>query len=104
MRCGTTGAPRRAPRRNREPGDSMRRWLIVGAWLAAAAASVPAAAQQFTPPPQSGAPAGDGSRLQLGLYGFGVRTGVAFSGGGQLVLGTALDLGNLFSPRVRLRP
>jgi hypothetical protein len=77
--------------------------MIVGAVLAAVA-PVSAAGQQFTPPPQSGAPAGDGSKLQLGLYGFGVRTGIAFSGGGQLVLGTALDLGNLFSPRVRLRP
>lgn len=78
----------------------MRPWLIVTTLLTAA----PAAAQQFTPPSQSGSSTSGGAKLQLGLYGFGVRTGLAFSGSGQLVLGTALDLGNLFSPRVRLRP
>ncbi|HXH63365.1 MAG TPA: hypothetical protein VNG95_04220 [Gemmatimonadales bacterium] len=80
----------------------MRRWLIMGVLLAAVL-PIGAAAQQFTPPQGAGSSA-DSAKLKLGLYGFGVRTGIAFSGSGQLVLGTALDLGNLFSPRVRLRP
>jgi len=57
-------------------------------------------AQQFSPP-KSGA-SGGGTRI--GLFGFGVRTGIDFKGAGHLVLGTTLDMGNLFSNRVRLRP
>jgi hypothetical protein len=57
-------------------------------------------AQQFSPP-RSGGPGG-GTRI--GLFGFGVRTGIDFKGAGQLVLGTTIDMGNLFSNRVRLRP
>jgi hypothetical protein len=69
--------------------------------LAAGALSLPsAAAQQFSPPKSSGA--GRGTRI--GLFGFGVRTGLDFKGDGQLLLGTTLDMGNLFSNRVRLRP
>ena len=69
--------------------------------LAVGALSLPsAAAQQFSPPKSSGA--GRGTRI--GLFGFGVRTGLDFKGEGQLLLGTTLDMGNLFSNRVRLRP
>lgn len=57
-------------------------------------------AQQFSAP-KSGA-AGGGTRI--GLFGFGVRTGIDFKGAGHLVLGTTFDMGNLFSNRVRLRP
>ncbi len=59
-----------------------------------------AGAQQFSPPKNSGA--GKGTRI--GLFGFGVRTGLDFKNDGQVVLGTTLDVGNLFSSRVRLRP
>lgn len=69
--------------------------------IAAASLSLPdAAAQQFSPPKSSGA--GKGTRI--GLFGFGVRTGLDFKDEGQLLLGTTLDMGNLFSNRVRLRP
>jgi hypothetical protein len=58
------------------------------------------AAQQFSPPKSEGRRTG----TRIGLYGFGVRTGLALQGDGQLVLGTTLDMGDLFSNRVRLRP
>ena len=58
-----------------------------------------AAAQEFVPPKN---PSHSGTRI--GLFGFGVRGGVDLRGDGQLVLGTTLDVGDLFSSRVRLRP
>ncbi|HEV8265335.1 MAG TPA: hypothetical protein VGQ06_10310 [Gemmatimonadales bacterium] len=58
-----------------------------------------ATGQQFSPPR-----AGGGGGTRLGLFGFGVRTGLDLKGEGQLVLGTTLDMGDLFSSRVRLRP
>jgi hypothetical protein len=72
-------------------------WLVaVGAVLAG-----PVAAQAFHPPPVQGERRG-GTRI--GLLGFGVRTGADFSGNGAAVLGVALDAGNLFTNRFRLRP
>ncbi|MBI1967030.1 MAG: hypothetical protein HYS40_03485 [Gemmatimonadetes bacterium] len=59
------------------------------------------AAQQFQPPSVGGSAA---SGTRIGLFGFGVRGGIDFTGNGQFVLGTTLDVGDLFSPRVRLRP
>lgn len=70
-------------------------WTIVLALCAAEGL----AAQQFVPPKNEG---GGGTRL--GLFGFGVRGGIDLKGDGQLVVGTTLDLGDLFSRRVRLRP
>ncbi|MGH7529074.1 MAG: hypothetical protein ACREMN_01690 [Gemmatimonadales bacterium] len=58
------------------------------------------AGQEFVPPKT---PAGRGG-TRIGLYGFGVRGGLDFRGAGQIVLGTTLDLGDLFTSRVRLRP
>ena len=58
-----------------------------------------AAAQEFVPPKNSAR-----TGTHLGLFGFGVRGGVDFKGDGQLVLGTTLDLGDLFTNRIRLRP
>lgn len=72
-------------------------WLVaVGLTVAA-----PVAAQQFQPP-RASQPDSGGTRL--GLFGFGARSGVDATGNGQLVFGTTLDLGNLVSSRVRLRP
>lgn len=73
---------------------------LLGMLAAALLVTAPAAAQQFSPPKPSGA--GKGTRI--GLFGFGVRTGLDLKGEGQVVLGTTLDMGNLFSSRVRLRP
>ncbi|HYU10181.1 MAG TPA: hypothetical protein VEK77_12480 [Gemmatimonadales bacterium] len=58
-----------------------------------------AAAQQFQPPKNAGH---GGTRI--GLFGFGVRGGVDVRRSGQLVLGSTLDIGDLFSNRLRLRP
>jgi hypothetical protein len=58
-----------------------------------------ASAQGFVPPKSA---THGGTRF--GLFGFGVRGGVDLRGSGQFVLGTTLDVGNLFSNRIRLRP
>lgn len=59
-------------------------------------------AQQFTPPQGASTPS---TGTRLGLFGFGVRGGIDVShGGGQMVLGTTLDVGDLFTPQVRIRP
>jgi len=68
--------------------------------LLGALAARPLAAQQFSPPKSQGAPTG----VRIGLFGFGVRTGLDFKGDRQLVLGATLDAGDLFSRRVRIRP
>jgi hypothetical protein len=72
-------------------------WLVVvGATLA-----VRVAAQAFHPPPVQRSGSG-GTRI--GLLGFGVRGGADIGGKGAAVLGVALDAGNLFGDRFRLRP
>ena len=58
-----------------------------------------AAAQQFQPPKNA-----KHGGTRIGLFGFGVRGGVDFRRSGQLVLGSTLDLGDLFSNRFRIRP
>jgi len=55
-------------------------------------------AQQFQPPKNS-----KHGGTRFGLFGFGVRGGVDFRRSGQLVLGSTLDIGDLFSNRLRLR-
>ncbi len=72
-----------------------RAWITVGTALLAARLG----AQEFKPPRVSGAPSG----TRIGLFGFGVRGGVDLRTG-QVVVGTTLDLGDLFTTRVRLRP
>jgi hypothetical protein len=58
-----------------------------------------ATAQDFVPPKNS---THKGTRF--GLFGFGVRGGLDLAGDGQFLLGTTLDMGNLFTDRVRMRP
>jgi len=72
--------------------------IVVLAFVAVLAAHT-AEAQQFQPPKN-----GRHSGTRIGLFGFGVRGGVDFRRAGQLVMGTTLDLGDLFSSRLRLRP
>ena len=76
------------------------RWIVLGGAALALAAPMRGAAQEFKPPRVSGASSG----THLGLFGFGVRGGIDLKNRGQVVVGTALDLGDLFSSRVRLRP
>ena len=73
-------------------------WLIA---LLAASGTSPLAAQEFHPPP---VPKASDHGTQLGLFGFGVRGGIDLSGNTQMVFGVALDAGNLFTRRLRLRP
>ncbi len=72
---------------------------IVVLGLVALLATQTAVAQEFQPPKN-----GRRSGTRIGLFGFGVRGGVDFRRSGQLVMGTTLDIGDLFSNRVRLRP
>lgn len=61
-----------------------------------------AGAQEFVPPQeQSG---GRTHRLRLGIFGFGSRIGVDFAGRNQVIVSPMLDVADLFSDRVRLRP
>jgi hypothetical protein len=67
-----------------------------------ACAAAPAAAQDFQPP-ESRAAAGP-SGVRIDLLGFSSRVGIDVSRGGALVLGSAVDIAELGSPQVRLRP
>jgi hypothetical protein len=58
-----------------------------------------ATAQDFVPPKNS---RHGGTRI--GVFGFGVRGGLDLKSDGQFILGTTLDMGDLFTSRVRLRP
>lgn len=58
-----------------------------------------AAAQEFVPPKSS-----RHSGTRIGLFGFGVRGGVDLRANSQLIIGSTLDIGDLFTSRVRLRP
>ena len=73
-------------------------WLVV---LLAAGGALPFAAQEFHPP---SVPRVGGQGTRLGLLGFGVRGGIDLAGNKQMVFGVALDAGNLFVSRLRLRP
>jgi len=72
---------------------------LILAGLACAAA--PAAAQEFQPP-ESRADAS--SAIRIDLLGFSSRVGIDVSRGGSVVLGSAVEVAQLGSPQVRLRP
>lgn len=75
-----------------------RTWLVA---IGAALLAVQVNAQAFHPPSvQRTGPPG----TRIGLLGFGVRTGVDVGGKGAAVLGVALDAGNVFMNRLRIRP
>jgi len=79
--------------------------LSWGSILACAAASVPfhgLEAQEFVPPQDQ--PAGGQGGLRFGLLGFGSRIGADFQGRNQVIVSPTLELADLFSPQVRLRP
>ncbi len=66
------------------------------------ALAVPASAQEFRPP-SSSVPSSSGG-LDVDLFSFSVRGGVDLTHKVRWVLGTALDVVELWSPRVRFRP
>ena len=80
----------------------LRRCLLLCTGVLAFAAA-PAAAQDFVPP-ASGGGASVSNGLRVDLIGFSTRAGADVSRGGSLVLGSAFDVAELWSPQVRLRP
>ncbi len=63
---------------------------------------LPLSAQEFVPPKeQTGAAT---TRLRLGVFGFGSRVGVDFAGRNQVIVSPTLDVADLWTSRVRLRP
>jgi len=65
--------------------------------------SLPARAQEFIPPKDQTVDT-SASPVRLGLFGFSTRLGVDFAGKNQAVLSPTLDVGDVFSDRVRIRP
>ena len=81
------------------PSRSWRRAVAV--LIGAAGLAVSAVqAQEFLPPEPDDQP----SPVWFGLAGFGTRVGMEVSWDRQGVIGFTLDVGDLGSPRVRLRP
>lgn len=62
-----------------------------------------ARSQDFQPPGGGGASTFTGG-LKLGIFAFSTRTGADLTGETQGVLGSTVDVAQLWSPRVRLRP
>jgi len=76
----------------------MRSFLLAAAFLALASS---AAAQDFTPPAEGDAPP---TSLKFGIFGFSSRLGVDFKGPKQAIASMALEVADIYSDRVRLRP
>lgn len=68
-----------------------------------ACVAAPAAAQDFQPPGSRGV-GGSAGGMRIDLLGFSSRVGIDATHGAALVLGSAVDVAELGSPRVRLRP
>jgi hypothetical protein len=58
-------------------------------------------AQRFATPDSVGSSLGG---VRLGLFGFSAKGGADFKSGGRVIVGVGLDLGDIFTDRVRLRP
>ena len=74
----------------------MRTLLLLTLVLAA-----PLSAQQFETPDSVG---GGLRGVRLGLFGFSAKGGADFKGNGHAVVGMGLDIGDLFTSQVRMRP
>lgn len=72
---------------------SDRRCLVRLLWLLLLGIVTSAGAEAQDAPP----------KFRLGLFGFAVQAGLDFSGDDQLVFGSTLDLGNLYTERLRMR-
>ncbi len=86
----------------------MTRQLLVRAIvvLAAAVELAPTGvdAQEFTPPDAEEQAATGNGGLNFGLYGFSMRMGLDIEGDTQPLVSLALDLGDVLTRRLRLRP
>ena len=76
-------------------------WLLL--FLAGVTPVGKLAAQDFTPPDVGGQESDQGSKIKLGLFGFGTRLGWDVEDG-EAIISITLDLGNLGADQVRLRP
>jgi len=70
-----------------------------------------AAAQEFQPPgggssssSSSGTSSGTANGVQFGILGFSTRAGAQVNHGAQAIVGSTIDVAQLWSPQVRLRP
>jgi hypothetical protein len=63
-------------------------------------AAPPLAAQDFRPPEEDTEP----SSVKVGVTGFSARGGVDFKGANQLISSIAIDVVDVYSDRVRVRP
>jgi hypothetical protein len=73
--------------------------LVLGLALAASAAT----AQEFQPPDR-GRPAPDRATVRVGILGFSTRGGFQVNEDEQGILGSTVDIVQLGTPQVRLRP
>lgn len=76
-------------------------WLLL--FLAGVTPVGKLAAQDFTPPEVGGQESDQGSKIKIGLYGFGTRLGWDPEDG-EGIISITVDLGDLGSDQVRLRP
>ena len=78
--------------------------LALAVALPLACVTPAAAAQEFEPPGGGSDTASSGSGVRVDLFGFSVRGGIDVTPPTQWVVGTTLDVAELWSPRVRARP
>ena len=88
---------------------------LTGAFVMLVVVAGSAAAQEFVPPDRGGRPAPAGQApqstsgtaptgIQIGVFGFSTRGGFQVNKGGQAVIGSTIDLVELGTPAVRVRP
>jgi hypothetical protein len=91
----------------------MRSLRFLPAWSLLLGAAAPLRAQEFVPPdrrpaPPSQAPAQSPAPASSGflvdVLGFSTRGGFQVNKGGQVLLGSTIDIAQLGTPQVRLRP
>ncbi len=64
----------------------------------------PLQAQEAAPSSSATEPVTENRKFQVGLFGFSSRIGIDFQDQGQAVASFAVDLGNLYTSRLRFRP
>ena len=78
------------------------RLMLVAVPLACAAPRAPA--QEFQPPSGGSQGYASGTGFEMDLFSFSTRVGIDVSRPAQWVVGSTVDIAEMWSPRVRLRP
>ena len=78
------------------------RLMLAAVPLACVAPRAPA--QEFQPPSGGGQGYTSGTGFEMDLFSFSTRAGIDVSRPAQWVVGTTVDIAEMWSPRVRLRP